>query len=423
MVCVHVIGAGLAGLSAAVRMARRGHRVRLYEAAPQAGGRCRSFFDSELGLRIDNGNHLLVSGNDAAMAYITEIGAASRFRGFEDAMFPFTEIQTGERWTVAPNDGLLPCWVFAPHRSVPGMMPWHYLEPLRLRRAPADATVGDIMAMGTTAFRRLWRPLCVAALNTEPEAASASLFWRILADTFGRGGAAMHPVLPTKDLSQGLVDPALQFLESLGAETRFSARLRGLSFQENRVTALLFPEETIPIDAGDLVVLATPPMAARELVPDLTAPDQFRAIVNVHYVAGSADGAGSSVRPFVGTVGGNVDWIFFKNGIISTTTSAATDLVERAAEEIGPLLWADVARATGRDAQMLPKFRVVKEKRATFAATPEQLRKRPAATTRWTNLLLAGDWTDTGWPATIEGAVRSGFKAADIGQSWANATA
>ena len=115
---------------------------------------------------------------------------------------------------------------------------------------------------------------------------------------------------------------------------------------------------------------------------------------------------------FLGVVNGTAEWIFLKPGVISTTTSAADRWIDRDAEDLAAALWKDVAQAYHLDPDRLPPHRVVKEKRATFAATPAQLLRRPKARTRWRNLVLAGDWTDTGWPATIEGAIRSGFSAA-----------
>src|SRR5438270_6676191 len=102
--CVHVVGAGLAGLAAAVALADAGRRVILYEAAPHAGGRCRSYFDAELGCRIDNGNHLLLAGNRAALDYLERIGALGSLEGPPEAVFPFVDAASGECWTVRPNN-------------------------------------------------------------------------------------------------------------------------------------------------------------------------------------------------------------------------------------------------------------------------------------------------------------------------------
>jgi phytoene dehydrogenase-like protein len=105
---VHVVGAGIAGLACAVRLAQQGRHVRLYEAAGQAGGRCRSYYDSRLERTIDNGNHILLTANREALSYVEEIGAAESLAGPAHAAFPFVDLQTGDRWTLRPGRGPVP---------------------------------------------------------------------------------------------------------------------------------------------------------------------------------------------------------------------------------------------------------------------------------------------------------------------------
>jgi phytoene dehydrogenase-like protein len=124
---VHVIGAGLAGLAAAVALAEHGYSVRLYESGHHAGGRCRSFFDPELGCRIDNGNHLLLSGNTAALSYIERIGALDTFERPAEAAVPFVDIASGEGWAVRPSRGRLPFWLFRKSRRALGTQLRDYL--------------------------------------------------------------------------------------------------------------------------------------------------------------------------------------------------------------------------------------------------------------------------------------------------------
>src|SRR5690349_16890365 len=123
-----VVGAGLAGLSAAVELASRGVLVELIEAAPQAGGRCRSYFDTTLDQTIDNGNHFVLSGNHATMSYLRTIGAEAHLVGPDKARTSFVDLRSGERWTIAPNDSAIPTWLFSPSRRVPKTRPVDYLE-------------------------------------------------------------------------------------------------------------------------------------------------------------------------------------------------------------------------------------------------------------------------------------------------------
>src|SRR6202040_1567579 len=164
--CVHVVGAGLAGLAGAIALADTGRRVILYEAAPQAGGRCRSYFDAELGCRIDNGNHLLLAGNRAALDYVESIGAQGTIEGPPEALFHFIEAATKQRWTVRPNRGVLPWWILTSRRRVPGTRGIDYFAALALRRADPSATVAAVLSPKQSLFRRLWEPLTIAAMNT-----------------------------------------------------------------------------------------------------------------------------------------------------------------------------------------------------------------------------------------------------------------
>jgi squalene-associated FAD-dependent desaturase len=406
---VHVVGAGLAGLAAAAALANQGWDVALYESAEHAGGRCRSYLDAELGVRVDNGNHLLLSGNRSALAYLRLIDGLGTFGEPGEATFPFVDLATGARWTLRPNAGTLPWWVLAPWRRVPGTTLRDYLAARRLRDAGAEATVADCLDPKATLYRRLWQPVAVAALNTAAEAGSARLFWQVLSETLGRGAAACQPLLPREGLSESLVDPALAMLKAKGAEIYFGARLRALHFVHRRVAELNFDSGLVDVGGGS-VVLAVPAAVAARLAPELVVPDDHAPIVNAHYRVS----APAAAPALIGVVGGAAEWVFAKREVVSVTVSAADRLVDLPADELSDLLWRDVAAALGFPAQpATPPSRIVKERRATFRATPAQLKKRPATQTRWNNLLLAGDYVDTGLPATIEGAIRSGLAAAE----------
>jgi squalene-associated FAD-dependent desaturase len=404
----HVIGAGLAGLSAALALIDAGRRVVLYEAGPTAGGRCRSYADRALGLTIDNGNHLLLSGNNAAFAYLDRIGARQTMGGPAEPVFPFIDIATGARWTVRPNRGRLPWWIFSPQRRVPGTRATDYLGLLGLRFVSDDRSVAAVLKPGALAHR-LIEPLAIAALNTQPDAGLARLLGAVVRETLMLGGAACIPRFPRTSLADSLVDPALAALRAGGADIHFSRRVAGLEIAGSRVAALQAPDGPIPLGKADAVVLAVPPWIAADMLPGLSAPDAFEAILNIHYRAEADPGEAG----FVGLVGGTAEWVFVKPGHVSVTVSAANRLVDRPAEEIAAAVWPEIRVALTLQGGM-PPFRVVKEKRATFAATAEQDRKRPAARTGLANLALAGDWTATGLPATIEGAIRSGASAARI---------
>jgi hydroxysqualene dehydroxylase len=405
---VHVVGAGLAGLAAAVDLSGRGCAVTLYEAGRQAGGRCRSFDDAELGVRIDNGNHLLLSGNVTAMDYIGRIGALTTFEQPDEAAIPFVDLATGEQWTVRPSAGPIPWWVLRAARRIPGTSARDYLGALRLWWAAPDTTVAAALAADSMLYRRLWQPLAVAALNTAAADGSARLLWRILVETLGRGAAACRPLVARVGLSESLVDPALAFLARHGGAVQFGARLRAIDFAADRVASLHFDGETVQLAPTDAAILAVPAAVAARLVPGLVVPDDYAPIVNAHFRCALPP----SAPLLVGVVGGTAEWVFRKREVASVTVSAADRLVDWPADQLAQLLWRDVARAIGCPPAPTPPCRIVKERRATFRATPAQLRRRPPGATRWNNFRLAGDYVESGLPATIEGAIRSGFAAA-----------
>jgi hypothetical protein len=185
--------------------------------------------------------------------------------------------------------------------------------------------------------------------------------------------------------------------------------LRALRYGADRVEALDFGGEAIALASRDAVILAVPPYVAAPLVDGLVVPTEFRAIVNAHFRIAPPAG----MPAILGILNGTVEWIFAFPGRVSVTISAGDRLVDGARDVLAKTIWSEVAGATGLPAE-LPPWQIVRERRATFAATPAQDAKRPGAETRWRNLALAGDWTNTGLPATIEGAIRSGNRAADV---------
>jgi hydroxysqualene dehydroxylase len=406
---VHIVGAGLAGLAAAVKLSPAPCDIVVHEASRQAGGRCRSFFDEAMNTTIDNGNHLLLSGNDSALAYLDAVGARQELRGPERCEIAFADMASGERWILRPNEGRLPWWLLFETRRVPRTRAVDYLSVARLLRASAEAKVADVMDCSAPLYERLWGPFFLAALNTDPKGGSAALAAMILRQTLARGGRACHPLVAAHGLSRAFIDPALKFLRRGGAQVRFERRLRAFEFAEGRVAGLEFEHDSIAIGAQDLVVLATPAHVAATLAPGLSTPRKFNAILNAHFSIAPP----ARTPPILGVVNASVQWLFAYPDRLSVTVSDAGALIDLPREQLAADLWREVAGLTGLSDD-LPSWRIIKERRATFAATPEEEARRPAPQTQWPNLLLAGDYVRTGLPATIEGAIRSGDTAARL---------
>ena len=405
---VHIIGAGISGLSAAVRLANANYKVHVHEATQQAGGRCRSYFDAATNLTIDNGNHLLLSGNRHALAYARSIGTEAGLVGPKLAQFPFVDLSTGQRWLLDLGDSRLPLWVLDESRRVPDTGLIDYLGLMPLIWSGKDRLVKDAIRCDGTLYRRLVQPLLLAALNLDPPEGSAGLAGAVVRETLLAGGQACRPLIARDGLSAVLVEPAIKLLQDKGASVRFSHELREFATSKGRVTELNFGDDSIAIAPGDAVVVAVPPRSAASLLPGLKTPTKFRAIVNAHFRFDPPRDA----PPILGVVGGLVEWLFAFAQRLSVTISNGDRLVDMPREELAQAIWRDVCKA-GSVAGELPPWQIVRERRATFEATPEQNALRPGAATGLKNLFLAGDWTDTGLPATIEGSVRSGDRAAD----------
>ena len=406
VVDVHVVGAGLAGLSAALDLVDAGARVALHEAAPQAGGRCRSFHDPILDRTIDNGGHVVLGANTAAFAFLDRIGARDALSGPAPAAFPFLDLATGENWAIRPNAGPLPWWIMAPGRRVPGTRPADYAEALNLYFADPRETVARRLDPDGPLYKALWEPLCVAALNTDPREAAAKPLARVLAESFGKGEAACRPHVARAGLSAAFVEPALSALRAKQTEIRYGVPLEAMGAAGGRIVRLRFADGEIDC-AKSCVILALPPAALARLLPDLPLPLEASPIVNVHFrLPGPVVLPGG--RDLLGLIGGTAQWLIARGDVVSVTVSAADALVDRPGEAIAAALWRDVATAMGLPPFPVPPFRTIKERKATLRLTPgmEALRCGPLTATQ--NLFLAGDWTQTGLPPTIEGAIRSG---------------
>lgn len=408
MSTVHVIGAGLAGLSAAVRLTQAGRTVHVYEAAPRAGGRCRSYFEVQLDRMIDNGGHVILGANAATLSYVETVGSGAELLKVAPARFPFVNLATGERWTLRPNAGPLPWWPLAPARRIPGTRLGDYAMLLRLLSAGVDDVVTDRFASDSPLFRQLIEPLTIAILNTPPAEAAARPLAAVLRATLLRGERACRPIIARRGLSAALVDPATAWLERHGARFRANARIDRLDFDGDRIASLRVEGAAVEVAPGDTVVLATPSWVTATLVPGLVEPGAYAAIVNAHF---RLPRPASTDTPLLGLVGGCAQWLILRDDVVSVTISAADALLGEGTDALLTRLWHDTAKALRLDGAQ-PPGRLIKERRATFRQTPRAERLRAGCRTNWRNLFLAGDWTATGLPATIEGAIRSGVLAA-----------
>jgi hypothetical protein len=324
---------------------------------------------------------------------------------------PFLDLATGQRWEVRPR-GRLPLWL---KRDIPGVRLAELSDLLRLRFAGPAATVAGTAKHRGALWQRLLAPFTVAALNTQPAEASVGLLWAVIRQSLLQGAPACRPLIARRSLAESFVDPALAFIRRAGGELRTGWRLRAIERDDGRATALDFAEGRIALSDDAPAVLAVSPWVAAELLPELELAFEARPIVNAHLLLPQPAPLPAEL-PLLGLIGGTAEWLFARGRVVSLTVSAAEAIAGLPQDELATRLWRDTAKALALPTEPRPPLRIIVERRATFAATPEAAARRPAARTPWRNLLLAGDYTATALPSTIEGAIRSGQSAAALVQ-------
>jgi squalene-associated FAD-dependent desaturase len=440
---VVVLGAGFAGLSAAVRLTRDGARVLVLEARSRLGGRATAFPDRDTGELVDNGQHVLMGCYTDTFEFLREIGAMGNVR--LDPQLAITMIdRTGRRTRLSCPS--LP----APLHLVAGVLEWEALgwrdrlsvlgmaTPLKharreltpgatMRAASPDETVTSwLIRNGQTPRLRelLWDPLALAALNQPPEQAAAPPFARVLAEMFSDDSRAAAIALPTKPLHLMYAEPARAYLEAHGSAVRTGAAATiALTADRSAVVGVRVGGEAWP---ADRVISSVPWFALAGLFDE--APPALHGVldraarmtsspivtVNLWFDRPVLD------LPVLGLPGRAMQWVFDKRLVLGDDASHLSLVSSGAADILAETNIELVHRAHGELLDALPDVRaarllqatVVREPRATFSLAPGQP-ARPTAETDLHGFLLAGDWTATGLPATIESAVRSGHRAAE----------
>jgi len=409
LVTIHIVGAGVTGLSAAVKLCDTGTDVVVHETAPQAGGRCRSWLDPMLDATIDNGTHVIVGANHAVTSFAAAIGSTDDLHWFVGGA-SFRDLDDGTTWTVARATDALRlahCWGGSPWREGVGA--------LRLGCASAATTIEACLPSRSVLAHRFWRPLARAVMNTDPKIASAGPFARVLRRTLARGASAMRVGIARRSLSACFIDPALALLRQSGIAVRFGTRLRAIDHAGERITKLHFGAAEIVVLPNDRVILALAPWDLARCLPDLAPELAASAIVNLHAVLPTA--LAPREPRLLGLIGGTAEWLVVRGNVVSATVSAADQLTACDPSTIAALLWRDIARALDLPTDVPSRLRIVKEHRATPLQTPAFERRRPGVTTRFGNLTLAGDWVEPGLPCTLEAAIASGVRAAEFGHA------
>ena len=429
-----VVGAGFAGLSAAVRLTRRGARVLVLESRARLGGRATAFPDRDTGDSVDNGQHVLLGCYTETLDFLRAIDAIGNVRIQPQLAVTMIDGAGRRSRLVCPS---LP----APLHLLAGVLEWDALSwadklsalrmaaPLNLARrelrggtaiaaSPGETVDGWLVRNGQTARLRemLWHPLALAALNQPADQAAAPLFARVLAEMFGNDPRSAAIVLPARPLHLMYAEPARAYIEQHGGVVRTGATatvviegdvVRSVTGGGDRWIAPAVIS-SVPWFALPELFEAEPPALAATLAASRRMAASPIVTVNVWFDRPVLD------QPFVGLPGRAMQWVFDKGSHLSLVSSGASPLVDMTNDALIATAHAELLEALPdvRSARLV-RATVVREPRATFSLAPGQP-PRPKTATAVKGFFLAGDWIDTGLPATIESAVRSGHRAAEM---------
>jgi zeta-carotene desaturase len=431
---VAVIGGGLAGLSAASALAEAGYHVELFERRPYLGGRASSYELPGTGEVVDNCQHVLLGCCTNLIDFYRRLGVEQQIRWYDEITFI---LPGGKSSTLKP--GALP----APFHSAPSFLDSTVLD-LKDKLAIARAMLALVPGLpndngenfetwlkrhGQTphAIRRFWDPVLVSALNEDPNRISVRYAALVFRDSFLKSAEAGRMGVPAVPLSQ-LYGTAAQYIEARGGKVHLRAAVESFRAEGDEVRLCVGGEEI----AADYAVLATPFNGIEKFLPDArelqSLREQARSLESSP-ITGVHLWFDREITPLEHAVllERTIQWMFHKSKILATrrdsaqqgsylelVVSSSRTLVDKPRQEIIDLAVRELAEffPTVREAT-LTKATVVKEIHATFAPSPGSDAYRPSHTSPWPRLFLAGDWTATGWPATMEGAVRSGYGAAE----------
>ncbi|HZU75723.1 MAG TPA: hydroxysqualene dehydroxylase HpnE [Dehalococcoidia bacterium] len=434
---VAVLGAGLAGLAAACELADRRHQVTVFERRPWAGGKTYSFVERETGEQVDNGQHIFMPCMTAYTAFLAKLGTLGFARRQRRMRVPVLDAdgRRSDLWAapLPPPLHLGPSFAAYRHLSATDKLrvARGVLAISRLPRSERDALQGESFGAwlrrhgaSETALRGFWDLIVVPALNARSDAVSAAQALFVFQEGFLKSPSATAICVPATGLSELHVAPAVRYIEARGGAVRLGTAVDRIEVGEGRVPGII--TSTGERETFDAYVAALPPRELCAVLPESVrglepfaslSQYRFSPIVNLHLWFDRP------LAPFVfaAFTGCELQWLFNRRLLDRDATGPAEHLVvslsaaeaylglskRELQERFLPQLRRALPRARG--AKLL-RCVAIKEPEATFVAAPGLM--RPGPRTPLANLVLTGAYTDTGWPATMESAVRSGQAAA-----------
>jgi squalene-associated FAD-dependent desaturase len=417
-----VIGGGIAGLTSAAYLTKQNIKVTLLESSPKLGGRAYSFTEQKSNDVVDNGQHILMGCYSDTINFLKLIGAKENFIYQKRLQINFLT-QAGKLIRLKSFTSLYPFnLLFAllnfkaiTFRERLSLLKFVIKLPFISHQKLSDKNIRDWLKeekQSDDTIKSLWEIIAVGALNTNIDKASAFIFREILMKIFFNGNFASTIILPKYGLSDAYVKNAKEYIESNGGKIKLSSSVKEFIISNNKIVGIKTADEVYK--DFNYVISAIPFYAFNNIYPELFLDEkiefEYSSILNIHIWLKN----NTIKEQFYGLIDSPVHWIFNKGNHINLVISDADYLIDKPAEEIYEMCIVELIKCTKLEESDFSQYKVLKEKRATFVPSNKNNYKRPSSNTKIANLFLAGDWTDTGLPSTIESAAKSGRVAAEL---------
>jgi squalene-associated FAD-dependent desaturase len=417
-----IIGGGLAGMTAASILSSKNLSVTLIESSPKLGGRTYSFKDTETGTEIDNGQHIMMGCYKETLSFLKLIGAENNFDYQKNLFLKFIDRNKNQFQLNAAT-------AFYPFNLLIAIVNYDALNfsdkisfikillklPLLSKNSLREITVKEWLEnenQNSKIINSFWEILCVGALNTNLNKASALVFYDVLIQIFFKGNFASTIILPKYGLSESIINPASSFIEKNSGTILLSESIKEIVVKNQKVVSVKSDKNIY--DDFDYVISAVPLYALAKIISikklDIDLELEYSTILNIHIWLRE----NKLQEKFYGLLNSPLHWIFAKENHINIVISDANYLVDKTKVEILKFVIEELVQYTNIKDEDIQQYKIIKEKRATFIPKVSTLEKRPNSKTLIKNLFLAGDWTNTGLPSTIESAVKSGRQSAEL---------
>ena len=402
---IYIIGAGLSGLSSSIYSLKKNFDVELYESSNFAGGRCRSFYDKKVHTEIDNGNHLVFSANKSFKKFCDEIESTKTINIIPPKLF-FYDNKFKKKWNIDLSNGLITT-LFNYKNLIPNTKLIDYLSFLKFFFVKDSANVYDLVG-NSKIYKTFWEPFTLGVMNTCPKVASAKVVSNVLKETIFKGEKNCFILQPKKNWNETLIKPSLIKIKKKGGKIFFKNTLRQVNFKNNQITELVFNKKTVKLKKNDRVIFAIPPSNLMKFLVHLKLPVKYNTILNIHYKVDkkTLDLFDNKITGFINTIS---QWLFVKNDHISVTVSNANSYNNTNPQLLANKVWKEISNFVKRKIKFTD-FQIVREKKATYIQSPQNIRLVKNLKINPCNFFLAGDWTQYNLPCTIEASILSGKK-------------